>query len=100
MTARRVEVRCDGDRDAGWMCSVSVRDGDRVITSHRVRVDAPDLDRIAPDSADPVALVTAAFDFLLEREPPQSILRSFDLTEIGRYFPGYESDLRRRLQAG
>jgi len=36
--------------------------------------------------------VKASFAFLLEREPPGSILHSFDLTEIARYFPEYDSE--------
>ena len=39
---------------------------------------------------DPVDLVRRSFAFLLEREPKESILRSFDLPVIGRYFPDYE----------
>jgi hypothetical protein len=39
--------------------------------------------------------VRACFDFLLEREPKESILRSFDVTVIGRYFPEFETTIRR-----
>jgi hypothetical protein len=35
--------------------------------------------------------------FLLKREPKESILRSFDLTVISRYFPEYEREMTRRL---
>jgi hypothetical protein len=42
-------------------------------------------------------VVEASFAFLLEREPRESILRSFDLSEISRYFPEYERELRRAL---
>jgi hypothetical protein len=42
-------------------------------------------------------LVKESFHFLLEREPKESILRSFDLTVIGRYFPAYERQIARRL---
>ena len=49
-----IDVRCDGGRDDGWLCTVTVREGDRVtvreydreISSHRVRVSAADLDRL------------------------------------------------------
>jgi hypothetical protein len=37
--------------------------------------------------------------FLLEREPKESILGQFDLPVIGRYFPEYERDIRKRLTA-
>jgi hypothetical protein len=37
------------------------------------------------------------FRFLLERESNTSILRSFRITDISRYFPEYEREIRRRL---
>jgi len=42
-------------------------------------------------------LIERSFQFLLEREPKESILREFDLSVIGRYFPGYESEIQKRL---
>ena len=35
--------------------------------------------------------------FLLERESPSSILRSFSLDVIERYFPEYRVEMSRRL---
>jgi hypothetical protein len=94
-----VDVDCTPGRqgERGWVCSVSVRDGDRQLSSHRVRVDGRDLDRLVPGDADPTRLVEASFGFLLEREPPSSILRSFDLMEIERYFPEYTREIRKQL---
>ena len=79
----------------GWDCMVTVRDGSE--THHRVHVARADLARLAPGASDPVDLVKASFAFLLEREPKESILREFDLTVIGRYFPEYELEIGRRL---
>ena len=92
-----IDVRCDGGRADGWLCSVILREGDREVSGHRVRVSAAELDRLAPGVGDPVRLVEASFEFLLERESPQMILRSFELPDIGRYFPEYETEIRRRL---
>jgi hypothetical protein len=33
--------------------------------------------------------VQSSFEFLLEREPPSSILKTFELSVIERYFPEY-----------
>jgi len=44
-------------------------------------------------------LIRRSFEFLLEREPKESILRSFALPVIGRYFPEYEEEMKRRLRA-
>jgi hypothetical protein len=92
-----IDVACVGSRADGWTCSVALRDGGRDVSSHRVQVAAHDLDRLAPGAADPTTLVEASFAFLLERESPASILRSFELTEIGRYFPDYEPTICGRI---
>jgi hypothetical protein len=36
-------------------------------------------------------LIEKSFEFLLSREPKESILGRFHLKEISRYFPDYES---------
>ena len=41
--------------------------------------------------------MSESFRFLLEREPKESILRSFDLTVISRYFSEYEREITRRV---
>lgn len=46
---------------------------------------------------DPERVIRESFEFLLEREPPSSILPEFSLDVIGRYFPEYEDELARRL---
>jgi hypothetical protein len=40
-------------------------------------------------------LVRRSFDFLLEREPPSSILGTFDLSVIERYFPEYDRVIKK-----
>jgi hypothetical protein len=90
-------VRCRRVAE-GWVCDVIVGD-DAAATDHEVRVSTADLDRLHPGATDPEALVRAAFEFLLVREPRESILRRFDLTVIGRYFHGWESEVAARLAA-
>lgn len=94
-----VAVQCEGNRTAGWSCSVTLREGGLDISKHHVRVWASDLQRLAPYASDPTALVKASFKFLLERESPQMIMRSFELTDIARYFPDYEAAMRHTVRA-
>jgi hypothetical protein len=82
--------------DDGYHFQVTVREG-RGQTQHRVTLSETDYQRLAGGAASPEALVTESFRFLLEREPKEAILRSFDLTVIGRYFPEYERVIRKRL---
>jgi hypothetical protein len=45
-------------------------------------------------------LVRASFEFLLEREPASSILRTFSLDVISQYYPEYPAQIRDRLRLG
>lgn len=81
----------------GWECSVVVEEaGER--TEHAVTVSAGSLARWAGSSTeqDVEDLVRRSFEFLLEREPPTSILRRFDLSVIENYFPEYDELIRNR----
>jgi len=40
------------------------------------------------------ALIKRSFEFLLKREPKESILSKFDLRIINNYFPEYESEIK------
>ena len=82
--------------DDGFRCRVRVGI-DRGATRHTVSVAAGTLARLAPGAGTPDELVRASFEYLLEREPRESILRTFDLPIIERYFPGYEAEVRSRL---
>jgi hypothetical protein len=66
-------------------------------TQHRVRVTNSDLERFA-EGRPAEELLQESFRFLLERESNASILRSFDLNVIERYFPEYEREIRARLR--
>jgi len=66
-------------------------------TSHRVKLNTADYERITGGKVDPAELVRRSFEFLLENEPKESILARFDLTVIGRYFPDFEREMKRRL---
>lgn len=63
-------------------------------------VAAADLERLDPGAEDPEGLVRAAFEFLLTREPRESILRRFELPMIGRYFPDWEAEIAKRIGPG
>jgi hypothetical protein len=96
----RLDVRCEPTGDA-WTCFVTVRGersdaSDGSETHHAVTLTAADLARYAPDGAAPDELVRRSFEFLLAREPKESILGRFDLPVIGRYFPDYERTITRR----
>jgi len=83
----------------GWLCQVTVRDhgsvrGHGSESRHSVTLTRTDFQRLAHSGESPESLVRRSFEFLLEREPKESILPSFELPVIGRYFPEFESEIR------
>lgn len=80
-----VDVKPSG---SGWTCIVQVSEAG-ATTRHTVQVAAADLQRWG-QGGDAEDLVRHSFEFLLDREPKESILKSFDLSVISRYFPDYD----------
>jgi hypothetical protein len=66
-------------------------------TTHRVTVQPKDYDRITAGKISAEQLVKMSFEFLLAHEPKESILSSFDLMVIARYFPSFKRDLQTRI---
>ena len=85
-----IEVKHSADDE--WLVTVK----SSVVTHHRVRVTKAELARLAPAHS-MEELIEESFRFLLEREPNTSILPSFGLLLIGRYFPEYEREIGERL---
>jgi hypothetical protein len=77
---------------------VTVVDGDGQ-TVHDVTATAADIARYAP-GVNAERFLTASFEFMLEREPKESILRRFDLPLIECYFPDYPVTIRRAVARG
>ena len=66
-------------------------------SNHRVRLTDSDYQRLCRGKIAPDELVKRSFEFLLTREPKESILPEFDLPLIGRYFSEYERELQRMI---
>lgn len=75
---------------------VRLEQGD-TTTSYRVHVPAALLEELGLADVERERVIRESFAFLLEREPPSSILGEFSLDVIRRYFPEYYDELRRRL---
>jgi hypothetical protein len=60
-------------------------------TNHTVRLTKDYYVRLTGGLKSPKELIRASFEFLLGREPKESILPSFDLAEIQKHFPEYET---------
>ncbi len=92
-----IAVDCQQVRQA-WNCTVAVTD-DWGTQRFEVVVSDAELARFAPGATDPHELVRRSFEFLLAREPKESILPAFALATILRYFPDYERTIVREMAA-
>ena len=90
-----IEVRRTGEGDP-LEFEVVVREG-KGETRHDVTMAQETADRLTAGKHTPEHCLEAAFRFLLDREPKESILSRFDVTVISSYFPEFERELPRYL---
>lgn len=90
-----IEVRRTGEGDP-LEFEVVVREG-KGESRHHVTMAPETYERLTAGEPTPERCIEAAFRFLLDREPKESILARFDVTVISRYFPEFERELPRYL---
>jgi hypothetical protein len=69
---------------------VVVIDDDGSSSQHDVTLSGSDFERLGSRYPTPEAFIESCFAFLLAREPKEQILPSFDVSQIGSYFPEFE----------
>ncbi|ASC72486.1 uncharacterized protein XM38_034430 [Halomicronema hongdechloris C2206] len=90
-----IQIQSETQTNDGWAYEVTLTNG----REHRYRVTLSQADYQAwsQERVPPAAVITAAFEFLLAREPASSILSSFDCSVIRRYFPAVDRELPKQL---
>lgn len=92
-----IEVtRIGGDEPFRFQVVVRERGSE---TRHLVTMASRTSRELTQGAASPERCIEAAFRFLLDREPKESILSQFDVTVISRYFPEFPRELPRYLQS-
>jgi len=91
-----IKIKANATRD-GWTFTVQVQESNGT-TEHRVKMSQTDYKRLTKKAVSPEECVRKSFEFLLEREPKESVLREFDLMKISYYFPEYPKEIERRLR--
>ena len=64
-------------------------------TAHTVTISDQSLNDLTDKKVTKTQLLEFSFNFLLDREPNTSILSSFDINVVSRYFPNYRDEVRR-----
>lgn len=73
--------------------SVTVSEGD-TQSRHEVELDDAYFNTLTGGSGSKEEIIKRSFEFLLEREPKETILTRFHLSTIARYFPEYELEIQ------
>ncbi len=68
-------------------------------TEHTVSYTTDLIQRYGGDPENVEGLIRESFHFLLEREPKESILPSFSLDVIERYFPEFAEEIVNRMRS-
>lgn len=88
------------------MIEVKKKDGQEFMvrleeegTSRRynVTLDESYYQELTGDKITKEELIRKSFEFLLEREPKESILSKFNLRVISRYFPEFEEKIKDKI---
>lgn len=66
----------------------------QTATMHMVTVQTDYAQKLTNGRISNTELLKKSFEFLLQRESNSSILRSFDLSVISRYFPEFEREIK------
>lgn len=94
MVEIKVTKIAETDKSADY--KVIVDDG-ASNTEHTVTLTAERFQQYAGGAVTEEKLIEESFRFLLEREPKESILASFELEVIERYFPEFSEEIGKRL---
>ncbi len=88
-----ISVTREQATDDTWVFGIDIED-DNGRSYHRVTVDKTYWNQLTGRNTNPEALVHRSFEFLLEREPRESILSEFNLHVINQYFSDYEEAMQ------
>ena len=84
----KIEVNQISEDGADYAFAVEVDD-----YKYKVTFTEEYYKKLTDGKISPEELVKKSFEFLLEKEGPQSILAEFELPVIQKYFPEYEAQI-------
>ena len=79
-----------------WTFLVELGHGDNLI-EYYIDVERDYWTQLTSRRIEPAGLIEATFKFLLEKEPKEMIMKKFNLSEVIKFFPQYENEIKRIL---
>lgn len=91
-----IKIKNKDENKEGWRILVGIGEGEDEI-EYSVWVEKKYWQKLTGEGYEPEELVRKSFEFLLQREPKESILKEFALRQISDYFPEYEEEMKRQM---
>ena len=79
-----------------WVFLVEVGHGDGLI-EYIIELDRDYWTRLTNRRIEPAELIRLTFEFLLDHESKELILKKFNITDVAGHFPNYENEIKRIL---
>ncbi len=90
-----IQIQQTGETEEGFSFNVAIEEGGSRST-HQVTLSRRDHRELGVETESPDQFVRRCIEWLLEREPKESILTRFDVREISQYFPRFREEFRKR----
>ncbi|MDP3965113.1 MAG: hypothetical protein Q8Q20_05695 [bacterium] len=87
-----IGVSQQSEKSDHWVFEVTVSNG--TTTAHTVILDKTFYSELTEENITPEELMKKSFEFLLRREPRESIMKEFKLETITKHFPEFEIEIR------
>jgi len=99
MTDAKVTITASNKTLTGWQFTVNIRikDLDKGSSEEykvQIQLDETAYVRLTARQINPEELIVKSVNFLLRRESARNILKSFNITEISRYYPDYDEMIK------
>ncbi|KPJ65690.1 MAG: hypothetical protein AMJ45_04740 [Syntrophobacter sp. DG_60] len=92
----RIGIKILNEDQDKWVFLVEVEDKG-TKTEHKVTVNREFYESLSKGACSPEEFVNKSFEFLLERESKESILREFNISKISYYFPEYIREITKLI---
>ncbi len=92
----KIDIGTETEGKNHWAYEVRVKENGCAY-DYKVTLSWPDYDLWSHGRVAPGKVVETVFEFLLEREPAESILSKFDCSLVRRYFSEVDSELPKML---
>lgn len=90
---REIKVNQIKELEQAWEFEIEIEENE-TKTRHLVTVNKDYFAQFANKFSAVEILVEKSFEFLLHREPKESILKEFNLAVIEQYFPEYREEVK------